>query len=84
MNIYSNVVGTELYIDETMRGYAPLTISIVHDQKYIVRAHAPGYVDQTLPMSSDTFEVVFTLEPAAALPWYLQMLKCIGKIIGGK
>lgn len=84
MIIYSNVTGTEIYVDDTMRGYAPLTLSIVHDQDYIVRAHAAGYIDQILPMNSDMMEVVFKLEPAPAMPWYIRLINCIVKSFGGK
>ena len=88
MNIYSNVMGTELYIDEIMRGYAPLTISIVHDQQYTIRAHAAGYIEQTLPMNSDMMEVVFKLLPLPTpVPWWKGILESIlnilKKIFGG-
>ena len=80
MTIYSNVMGTELYVDEVMRGYAPLTISIEHDKQYTVRAHCQGYVDQTLPMNSDMMEVVFKLLPLPA-PWWKGLIDSILNIL---
>lgn len=84
MTIYSNVSGTEVFIEGIMRGYTPLTVSFVHDQNYSVTAHAAGYVDQTQTVNSDVFEVIFKLEPETKVPWYVQLLRCIGKTLGGK
>jgi hypothetical protein len=83
ITIYSNITGTEIYIEETMRGYSPITVSLVHDQNYLIRAHANGYVDQTKTINSDMFEVVFKLEPEPNLPWYIKLFRCIGKSLGG-